>query len=279
MKGVSPWLQTNWDMRAAGNFIGGGTGTGLLVAALFQGMDQPRLFAFMGLLFVGLGLLSVWLEIGRPWRAVNLFFHPQTSWMTREGLVALPLFALGGLAVLFDSSIALTGAALVGLVYLYCQARILNAAKGIPAWRHPALVPALMAMGLAEGAGLAMVLTAGQGGLLLLLMLVQRFVAWRRYLKLLSKDGAPLGTQRAFTASYKLFLVAGHILPVALLGLGAVFGSSALFVLAGLLVAASGWWMKLILITKAAYNQGFAVPHIPVRGQGEPGACVKPGWV
>jgi len=266
-------------MRAAGNFIGGGTGTGLLVASLFQGMDQPRLFAFMGLLFVGLGLLSVWLEIGRPWRAVNLFFHPQTSWMTREGLVALPLFALGGLAVLFDSGVALTGAALVGLVYLYCQARILNAAKGIPAWRHPALVLALMTMGLAEGAGLAMVLTAGQGALLLLLLLASRFVAWRHYLQRLKDDGAPLGTMRVLAASHKLFLIAGHVLPIVLLAVGDVFDASAPLVLAGLLVAASGWRMKLILITKAAYNQGFALPRIPVRGQGEAGASVKPGWV
>ena len=41
--------------------------------------------------FIGAGLTCVWLEIGRPLRAINVFFHPQTSWMTREGIVAVPI--------------------------------------------------------------------------------------------------------------------------------------------------------------------------------------------
>ena len=39
--GPKPWLQTNWDVRAALNFIFGGAGSGLLVAtALFSGQPQ-----------------------------------------------------------------------------------------------------------------------------------------------------------------------------------------------------------------------------------------------
>jgi len=30
---ITPWHQNNWDWRAAGNFIGGGSGTGLLFFA------------------------------------------------------------------------------------------------------------------------------------------------------------------------------------------------------------------------------------------------------
>ncbi len=33
MDRIAPWLQTNWDRRAAGNFIGGGTGAGLAIFA------------------------------------------------------------------------------------------------------------------------------------------------------------------------------------------------------------------------------------------------------
>mgnify|MGYP001581533812 CR=1 FL=1 len=201
IKGVSPWQQTNWDARAAGNFIGGGTGTGLLIVAAVQSLAPAPLFAFVGLAFVGLGLLCVWLEIGRPWRAINVFFHPQTSWMTREGLVAFPMFALGGIAFLADSSAALAAAALVGAVYLYCQARIVSASKGIPAWRHPAIIPALLSMGLAEGAGVAMILAPGQGAILFVLLVALRFALWRRYLKRLSADGAPIGTLSAFASS------------------------------------------------------------------------------
>ncbi|MBF0166609.1 MAG: dimethyl sulfoxide reductase anchor subunit [Alphaproteobacteria bacterium] len=278
IKGVSPWLQTNWDIRAAGNFIGGGTGTGFLVAAVFLGFLSPRLAAFVGLTFVGLGLFSVWLEIGRPWRSINLFFHPQTSWMTREGLVALPLFALGGLAVLFNSQAALIGAALVGLVYLYCQARILMAAKGIPAWRHPALLPVMMATGLTEGAGLAVVLAQGQGAFLLILLIALRFDLWRRYNRRLAQDGAPAGTLRALALRQKQILIAGHIAPVVLLVLASLLGAPFLATLGGVLATVAGWGIKVLLITKAAYNQGFALPRVPVRGQGSPGAPVKPGW-
>ncbi|CAA6603070.1 Phenylacetyl-CoA:acceptor oxidoreductase [Rhodospirillaceae bacterium LM-1] len=279
IKGVSPWLQTNWDARAAGNFIGGGTGAGLLAAAAFHGLAPISLFSFVGLAFIGLGLLCVWLEIGRPWRAINVFFHPQTSWMTREGLVAIPLFALGGFALLFDSRLAMMAAALVGLFYLYCQARIVSASKGIPAWRHPALIPVMLVMGLAEGVGVSLLLAPGQLALPALILLGVRYGLWRRYLSRLQADGAPVGTIKVFAASHKPYLILGHILPALLIGGAGFSESSWLSMLGGLLMTTSGWWVKLILITKAAYNQGFLVPRVPVRGQGKPGAPVKPGWV
>ena len=39
-----PWprLQRAWDMRAACNFIGGGTGTGLLLAGIIAGRADRR---------------------------------------------------------------------------------------------------------------------------------------------------------------------------------------------------------------------------------------------
>ena len=51
-----------------------------------------------------------------------------------------------------------------------------------------------------------------------------------------------------------------------------------LFALAGCSVFATGWAIKFILITRAAYNQGFALAHTPIRGFGVPGPAVKPGW-
>jgi phenylacetyl-CoA:acceptor oxidoreductase subunit 2 len=100
--GAASRLQRFWDLRAACNFIGGGTGCGLLFwAAIGLAGGLPYFpAALIGLMFVGAGLFMVWLEIGKPWRAFNLFFRPQTSWMTREGIVSLPLFATGAIAVL-----------------------------------------------------------------------------------------------------------------------------------------------------------------------------------
>ena len=41
-------------------------------------------------------------------------------------------------------------------------------------------------------------------------------------------------------------------------------------ILASLVLAAAGlgvvWRFKFVLVTRAAFNQGFALPHLPVRG-------------
>ncbi len=93
MNNFVPKLQSQWDWRATGNFIGGGTGTGLYVFAALDnlaGNPQPWL-SLLALALVASGLGLVLLEIGRPWRFINVIFHPQTSWMTREAVVAVPL--------------------------------------------------------------------------------------------------------------------------------------------------------------------------------------------
>ena len=36
--------------------------------------------------------------------------------------------------------------------------------------------------------------------------------------------------------------------------------------LGGAIAFAGGQWFKLTLVTRAGYNQGFAIPHLPVRG-------------
>ncbi|HMR71965.1 MAG TPA: hypothetical protein PKA84_17240, partial [Rubrivivax sp.] len=40
----------------------------------------------------------------------------------------------------------------------------------------------------------------------------------------------------------------------------------ALQVAAGLMALLAGQWFKFTLVTRAAFNQGFSVPHLPVRG-------------
>ena len=41
MRGVEPELQPIWDERAAGNFIGGGTGAGLLLWTAIAASGLP----------------------------------------------------------------------------------------------------------------------------------------------------------------------------------------------------------------------------------------------
>jgi phenylacetyl-CoA:acceptor oxidoreductase subunit 1 len=291
--GVAPWRQRHWDWRAAGNFIGGGSGAGLLLAtalAVLAGLPLA-LLALVAVGLVGAGLLCVGWETGRPLRApLNVFFHPQTSWMSREALVGLALFPLALAGAWYDSGPLLLLAAIAGLAFLYCQARILRAAMGIPAWRSPAVVPLILASGLTEGAGLflaalaaapieppASAITLAASAVMGLVVL--RAWTWRAYRRALA-TAAPDATLARLAAQSKRFVALGHGLPLLLILAALVTGDllpAALF-LAGLLIALAGWAMKLTLVTGAAYNQGFAIARAPVRGAGGGGPGARPGW-
>lgn len=295
MSSVEPTRQINWDWRAAGNFIGGGSGSGLMVLSLAAWTTELPYWpvVLLAMVLTGIGLFCVWAEIGRPWRAINVYFHPQTSWMTRESIIALPFFALGAFAVAnawwqlappwLEGAIAL-GAAVTGAVYLYCQARILFGSKGIPAWRHEALKPVIGFSGLVEGAGLLAVAGAAAGAnvmwlaFALLALLALRAASWRQYLAKLAAEGAPVGALKALERVRAALFWGGHVLP-ALLALAAlVLGGGWLLGLAGLIAALGGWVLKYVVIVQASYNQGFALPNLPVRGRGTPAPGTKPGW-
>jgi DMSO reductase anchor subunit len=156
--GPNPWQQTAWDWRAAGNFIGGGAGGGLIAFAAVEatlGSPAPIRFA-CGSVLIGLGLLCVWLEIGRPLRALNVYLHPRRSWMSREAILAALLLPCS-VAAAFGVRAAAPLAGVLALCFIYAQARMLNAARGIPAWRAPRVVPLMVSTGLAEGGGLFLV--------------------------------------------------------------------------------------------------------------------------
>ena len=274
--GPNPWHQTNWDARAAGNFIGGGAGCGLLVFTwLAAAPDSLRsVLIVLALALVAAGLLCVWAEIGRPWRAINVIFNPRTSWMSREAALA-PLLLGCGVLALFGAAAVLPLAALLALGFLYCQARILQAAKGIPAWREPLTVPLLVATGLAEGAGLYWLFAPGwgQGTNALWLgvgaLLALRFVLGVGWHRRLAGQLRPRVLQAVNQAGHAFN--AGSLLPLAIVLAVWVTPlppgwTAALQALAGVLAALGGAAFKFMLVTRAGFNQGFALPHLPVRG-------------
>lgn len=286
--GAASRLQRFWDARAACNFIGGGAGSGLLLwAAVGMPIGLPYLPAAMiGLAFVAAGLFMVWLETGKRWRAFNLFFRPQTSWMTREGIVALPLFAAGAVAILFaaDSRFGLelpspvipgTITAVLSLVFLYCQLRIMHSAKGLPAWRETWIMPLLGVSGLLEGLGIYLLLIAIIGIVSMYLqiaitaIMIARILVWYAYLAAIRRSGAPDSTTSALQAISSAFVTFGHVFPIALLILAWFVPEVAapLAALAGITATLGGWYLKLNLVTKAAYIPEFTVPVAPVRGQ------------
>jgi len=246
--------QSHWDARAALNFMLGGSGAGLMVASVLLEPPSPWPLALAAAL-VAAGLAAVWLEIGRKRRALHVLFNPFTSWMARESFAALLLFPLALGSILTLRFVPAT--ALAALVFLWCQARILRAARGIPAWRVPAIVPLVVCTGLAEGAGFALFFS--QQPLLLSLLgvaVVARALAWVRYRAAVKSA--------ALERAGRILLHVGTAGALACALAGAYAAPFAW--LAAAAAVAAGWHLKFVLVTRASPFQGFNLPHLPVRG-------------
>ncbi len=291
---AEPRQQKPWDWRAGMQFICGGSGAGLLLFTAVAGWQDPAWLTrggYLALFFLAMGMLLVWLKLGRRWRAMFVILNPRTSWMSREALLALPLFLLAGIGIVFRLPPVAAFAALIGLAFLLAQANMLHAARGIPAWRISLIVPLIFVTGLVEGGALFAMVAAFFGGagfwspLALLILAIARLFVWRAYYRALSAPGgAPTGTVVALTAIRRRLVVAGHLLPLALLVIGLALGTvqpviaQALIFLAALGALYGGWLMKFTIITRAAFTQGFALKRTPARTPGYAGPGSRPGW-
>ena len=289
---LGPTLQKRWDWRAAGNFICGGTGSGLLVvAALLSALGLHTTgYALLASAFVATGLGLVWLEIGRPLRSMNVFRNPATSWMTREGMVAMLLLPLGILTFFTGSTSLLILSAIPAALFLYAQARILHMAKGIPAWRTNAINPLIVTTGLTEGMGVLLIfaglvegnvaaLFVGYGWIIALSLVFLRGAAWLNYRYSLANN-APEQTLQVLERANIVITLLGIATPLVLLFLGKSYAAYQLplTAVAGFFMVLCGWFCKYQIIIYAAYYQGFAITHTPARGGGKPGPGLKPGW-
>ena len=281
-------LQTNWDWRAACNFMFGGTGSAALVAGVLAAAPATPspVVVLIALALVGIGLTMVWLEIGRPWRFLHVFFHPQASWMTREACVGTVLFPTTLAALALDSIVLYALAALLALLFLYCQARILKAAAGVPAWREPAIVPLIMFSGAVEGCALVVAASALADSaatwviIALMVLLGVRVWSWFAYVDALRRAQAPAPALSVLQGIQREVLVFGTALPMALI-LASLTGIETVpaLVLSSAVVIAVGWRVKHTIVIKAAYKQGYGVgklrkgrpqPRVPVRRAGDP---------
>jgi len=231
--------------------------------------NPPLPLGLQALAFIGLGLFMVWLEIGRPWRFLHVFFHPQTSWMTREGSVGTVLFPLAIAGFFLDIPALIALAGILGLTYLYCQGRILLASKGIPSWREPAVLPLIIATGLCEGSGLLLLTTyiigtaADIGWVLFAFVafLAFRTYSWLTYRNKLIAAKAPAKTLSILNGIHPLILWGSNVVPLVLL-LAAMFisGMTALFACtAAILAVVGGWYMKFTIVARASQVQGYAL--------------------
>jgi phenylacetyl-CoA:acceptor oxidoreductase subunit 1 len=291
-RGVEPWHQPHWNWKAAGNFLCGGVGTGLFAVAAVAALDGQSFAtpALIALALVAFGLFLLIFKIGRPLRSIYVLRQPQRSWMSREAWVAGIFLPLALLAVWFENRALVVVAAAFGLLFLYSQSMILKEAKGIPAWRIPQIVPLIIVTGLSEGAGLFLILPpwlpeltplAAPVAAAMLAVVAGRGLAWRNYSTALRSVGAPTRTFAALDAYQPWFFAFGLAVPAVTVALGFVVVNidTILFAIGGLSAFGAGWALKIILVTRAGYNQGFALNRTPVRGSGTAGPMVKPGWI
>lgn len=285
-------LQTFWDFRAAMNFILGGMGSGLAFLAMlghfYQGLPGSALLGIyiMSGIFMAAGLTFVWLEIGRKLRFMHVFYRPHSSWMTREAMVAGLFYA----ALILD--LVWTRQWLHGLIgisalsFLFCQARILYAAKGIPVWRAPLIPWMIVSSGLLEGAGLyvlchlfrpdTIILDRGMITLGMILAITSGCL-WIAYRLTAKRRGIPPLARRVLNRAGPYVVIAGYAVP--LVGFAALnsFGRASLLIyfLTGMGAVLGGALWKFIIITRASYQQGFAMPMMPRRGSGNRAAPVR----
>jgi DMSO reductase anchor subunit len=148
-----------------------GAGYGLLVwlavAALLATVPTE---APLGLLGFGLAfaliigdLLSSTAHLGRPERAWRAFSQWRTSWLSREGVVAVATFVPAGLLgigwVFLEHisgvfALAALAAIVCAVLTLYTTGMIYASLRTVPQWHQPLTAPIYIVLGLASGAAL-----------------------------------------------------------------------------------------------------------------------------
>lgn len=274
--------QTFWDHRAAMNFVLGGMASGLAIVAWIAhlagvlGTNGLRSVNVAAAAIMAVGLFFVFLKIGRKKRFLYVLFRPQTSWMTRETWCVAAFYPAVAAGFLWPSPALFAVAGLAAAGFLACQARILFASKGIPAWRAPLVPWMLGASGIFEGLGLlALALTlAGRPVAPLaaagIVLAVLNAALWWQYRASAKANGiGPLSRRDLKLVSTRLHLV-GHLTPALLFGLSLMPspGPIALGAVAGIAAVAGGSLWKYVLVTYACHQQGFALPMVPQRGSG-----------
>lgn len=122
----------------------------------------------LGVVMVSAGLLSSTAHLGRPERAWRAFSQWRTSWLSREGMLAVATYVPAGLLG-FAFLLGIDGAprALAALVLLvlcvatvWSTGMIYQSLPTIRAWHQPLVAPVYVALSVATGAVLMVLLLA-----------------------------------------------------------------------------------------------------------------------
>ncbi len=240
---------------------------GSLAGFSLDAVNFRHLTGLLGPILVGIGLLSVAAEAGRPFRGFNVFRNAVNSWMSRESVFAMGFIVLAGLdTVLLAHPAVQTLAGLAGLGVAISQGMILRNSKGVPAWSVPIMPHHFVASALATGMGGYLVITPLINPELLLsptpYLVGTGLIALSLTLWLLYLSGEPHTATFSHSIavlkrpSYLAGIVGlGHVLPALILLSALAFPERpmALPVLAGLAMLAGGLIARIALIMKAAF--------------------------
>jgi DMSO reductase anchor subunit len=128
----------------------------------------------LGLVLVSVGLLSSLGHLGQPQRAWRAFSQWRSSWLSREGVLAMATFVpVTGLALPIAglvlpewlARVLLLWLALGALATVACTAMIYVSLRTIPAWSQPRVLPGYLLFALHTGGLLFATLAALAGGL------------------------------------------------------------------------------------------------------------------
>jgi DMSO reductase anchor subunit len=144
------------------------------------------------------GLISSTFHLGNKMNAIYAFSQWKTSWLSREGVMAvitLLLFAPYAIArIFFETTIPALGiiGAITALITVFTTSMIYGQLKTIPRWYMPTTPALFMLYAIAGGT-----LISGQArlaGLLLVLLLALQILAWAAGDKRLASLGSDKGT-------------------------------------------------------------------------------------
>jgi len=146
-----------------------GAGYGLLICLalgiMFKGVPTSWSFGLIGmglaLMLITGGLLSSTAHLGHPERSWRAFSQWRSSWLSREGVLAVATYVPAGLLgiawVFFETiggimiPVALVTALLAAMT-IYCTAMIYASLRTIPAWYQPLTMPLYFLFAFASGA-------------------------------------------------------------------------------------------------------------------------------
>ena len=186
---------------------GAGYGLAFFLALGLGAPDAPatKISWVAALALIGIGLLSSTLHLGNPQRAWRAFSQWRSSWLSREGCMALatfaPLGASAALSVFYGRHVWILGgvSVLFCLLTLYCTAMIYASLRTVAAWHTP-LTPAFM-FAFAGSSGFALFAALQGGGRVFAALAAGAICAawaikyvWTRRLRAVGYGGTTIGS-------------------------------------------------------------------------------------